>query len=197
MQKTSTASPGQTADNFVDLTTHDLPAVVAHLQALDDRDFHLRFGGVARQPDVVLKIASRLFQMAHVFGLWDAAHVKLLVLGSYGQDPMAKAPGSFDVSLSALRECRGGMGKRVAAWLQPRMVAQGAQQIELMFHASNRAVVKLATGMGLTIQCEGAECTAHLDLKPTADAIHDWLDRLDQLLEAVRNDSEPGAGAKL
>ena len=197
MQKTSTPSAVQTADTFVDLTTHDLPAVVAHLQALDDGDFRLRFGGVPRQPDVVQKIANRLFEMAHMFGLWDAAHGRLLVVGSYGQDLRALVPGSFDVSLSALRECRGGMGKRVAAWLQPRLVAQGAQQIELTFHSSNTAVVKLAAGMGLTIQREGGECIAHVALKPTADAIHDWLDRLDQLLEAIRNESEPGTSAKL
>lgn len=185
-----------TADTFVDLTADDQPAVVAHLQSLDERDFHLRFG-TSRQPESVKKIANALFQRAHVFGLWDAGHTCLLVLGSYGREPGASVPGTFEVSMSALRESRGGMGRRAAEWLQPRLVAQGAQQVELLFHASNTAVVRLAASMGMKIQFSGGEGVARLDLRPAADAIRDWLDRLDQLLEAVRNEPGGGTTAKL
>lgn len=197
MPQTSDHTPVQTADAFVELGAGDLAAIVAHLQSLDEHDFHLRFGSGLRTPEVLQRTAQGLLQRASVFGLWDAGHTRLLVLGSHGRSTSASAPDSVELGLSALPEIRGGVSQRVAAWLLPRLVAAKYKQVELMFYASNQPVARLAAGMGMKVSCSQGECVAHFDLKPTADAIHDWLDRLEQLLEAVRNAPPAGAGAKL
>ncbi len=188
----TTAHP---TDTFVDLTPADLAAIVAHIQHLDDMDFRLRFGSRARDTASTQMLARDLFKVAHVFGLWDAERQRLLVLGCYGKS--ATAPDNVEMGLSALPEARGGASQRVANWLQTRFVAQGFKRIEIVFYASNQPVAQLASRMGMDVKCKQGECSAWLDLRPTADAIRDWLDRLDQLLEAVRNAPPTGATAKL
>jgi hypothetical protein len=194
-QQNTTHAAAQAPDTFVDLTPADLAAIVAHLQHLDDTDFRLRFGSRARDTASNQMLVGALFKAAHVFGLWDAERQRLLVLGCYAKS--ATTPDSVEIGLSALPEARGGASQRVANWLQARFVAQGFKRIEIVFYASNQPVAELASRMGMDVRCRQGECVAWLDLKPTADAIRDWLDRLDHLLEAVRNAPPAGATAKL
>lgn len=196
-QKTPAATtPVQTADTFVELGAGDRAAIVAHIESLTEADYELRFGR-RRSPEGIQSTASGLIQKASLFGLWDAGHTRLLVLGSYARVTSATTPDTVELSLSALPEIRGGVGQRVANWLQSRFVAQGFKRVELSFYASNQPVVQLASQMGMKVTYSMGHGVAHLDLKPTADAIHDWLDRLDQLLEAVRNAPASGPTAKL
>ncbi|RJP69506.1 MAG: hypothetical protein C4535_06870 [Comamonadaceae bacterium] len=197
MPQTSDHTPVQPDGAFVELGAGDLTAIVAHLQSLDERDFHLRFGSGLRTPDALQRTAQGLLQRASVFGLWDAGHTRLLVLGSHGRSTSASAPDSVELGLSALPEVRGGVSQRVATWLLPRFVAAKYKQVEVLFYAANQPVARLAASMGMKVSCSQGECVAHLDLKPTADAIRDWLDRLEQLLAAVRNEPPASAGAKL
>lgn len=194
-QQNPSRTVAHAADTFVDLTPADHAAIVSHIQHLDDTDFRLRFGSRARDATSTQMLANDLFKVAHVFGLWDAEHQRLLVLGCYGK--AATTPDSVEIGLSALTEARGGASQRVANWLQTRFVAQGFKRIEIVFHVSNQPVAQLASRMGMDVKCKQGECMAWLDLKPTADAIRDWLDRLDHLLEAVRNAPPAGTTAKL
>ena len=92
---------------------------------------------------------------------------------------------------------RGGMSQRMANWLYPRLVAQGHKRIEWNFYADNAVVTAIAKKRGMKVDCRQGECVAYFDLQPTADAIREWLDGLEQLLEAVRNESHTSPGAKL
>lgn len=194
-QKTTARTAAPARDTFVDLTPTDHAAIMVHIQHLDDMDFRLRFGGRARDAASNQMLVSALFKAAHVFGLWDAEHRRLLVLGCYARS--ASTPDSVEIGLSALPEARGGASQRVANWLQTRFVAQGFKRIEIVFYASNQPAAELASRMGMDVRCKQGECVALLDLKPTADAIRDWLDRLAHLLEAVRSAPPAGTTARL
>ena len=184
---------------FVDLTMKDLAAVAVHIQSLDEADRKLRFvsGVDARSMESAQRIARAMLQSPNVttFGLWDAARERLLVVGCYG--PVPRKPGTVETGASALREVRGGMSQHISSWLHPRLVAEGYKRIEWMFYEQNERVAAIAKKRGLSVTCYQGECLACIDLQPTADAIRDWLDSLDQLLEAVRNESHAGAGARL
>ncbi|MDP1781569.1 MAG: hypothetical protein Q8K14_15805 [Hydrogenophaga sp.] len=195
MPQTTAQSAAQNATTFVDLTPDDVPAIVVHLQALDEADQVLRFGTPVKDAEHAERIARRLLQINSVFGLWDAAHVRLLMLGSYGKATLASD--AIETASSALPEARGGMSQRMANWLYPRLVAQGHKRIEWNFYADNAVVRAIAKKRGMKVDCRQGECVAYFDLQPTADAIRDWLDSLDQLLEAVRNASHAGPGARL
>lgn len=199
MPQITTAQAPASNTTFVDLTMDDLAAVAVHIQSLDEADRKLRFGfGVdARSTEAAQRIARAMLQSSNVttFGMWDAAHTRLLVVGSYG--PVPKKPGTVETAASALREVRGGMSQRISDWLHPRLVAEGCKRIEWMFYMQNERVAAIAKKRGLDVTCYQGECQACLDLQPATNAIKDWLDRLDQLLEAVRNEPPAGAGAKL
>lgn len=195
MPQTTAQSAAQNATTFVDLTPDDVPAIVVHLRALDEADQTLRFGTPVKDAEHAEKIARRLLQINSVFGLWDTAHERLLMLGSYGKATLASD--AVETASSALPEARGGMSQRMANWLYPRLVAQGHKRIEWNFYADNAVVRAIAKKRGMKVDCRQGECVAYFDLQPTADAIRDWLDSLDQLLEAVRNASHAGPVARL
>jgi hypothetical protein len=199
MPQITTGPAPATINTFVDLTINDLDAVAVHIQNLDPADRQLRFGsGVDSHSMESARLKARaMLQSPNVttFGLWDAAHERLLVVGCYG--PVPQKPGTVETGASALREVRGGMSQRISEWLHPRLVAEGFKRIEWMFYQQNARVAAIAKKWGLSVSCYQGECHACIDLQPTANAIKDWLDRLDQLLEAVRNDPPDGAGAKL
>ncbi len=190
---TSSAAPGTTT--FVDLTLADIPAMIGHILALGEADQKLRFGVPVNDAEHAETMARRLLQMNAVFGLWDASHERLLMLGSYGKATLASD--AVETAASALPEARGGMSQRMANWLYPRLVAQGHKRIEWNFYADNAVVTAIAKKRGMKVDCRQGECVAYFDLQPTADAIHTWLDSLEQLLEAVRDASTAGPGAKL
>ena len=199
MPQITTGQAPTPINTFVDLTINDLAAVAVHIQSLDEADRKLRFGfGIdAQSTEAAQRVARAMLQSPSVktFGLWDASHERLLVVGCYGQVP--NKPGTVETGVSALREVRGGMSQRISDWLHPRLVAEGCKRIEWMFYEQNERVAAIAKKQGLDVTCYQGECQACIDLQPMANAIKDWLDRLDQLLEAVRNEPPAGAGAKL
>jgi hypothetical protein len=195
LHQTNTPTAVHGATIFTDLTPDDVPAIVVHIRALGEADQKLRFGSPVKDTEHAEKIARRLLQMNTVFGLWDAAHDRLLMLGSYGRATLASD--AVETASSALPEVRGGMNQRMADWLYPRLVALGHKRIEWNFYADNAVVRAIAKKRGMKVDCRQGECVAYFDLQPTADAIRDWLDSLDQLLEAVRNASHAGPGARL
>lgn len=199
MPQITTGQAPTSINTFVDLTINDLDAVAVHIQSLDPADRQLRFGsGVdSRSMESAKRKAQAMLQSPNLttFGLWDAAHERLLVVGCYG--PVPQKPGTVETGTSALPEVRGGMSQRISDWLDPRLVAEGYKRIEWMFYEQNERVAAIAKKWGLKVTCYQGECHACIDLQPTANAIKDWLDRLDQLLAAVRNEPPAGAGAKL
>lgn len=195
MPQTTAQAAAQSAATFVDLTPDDVPAIVVHIRTLGEADQRLRFGTPVKDAEHAEKIARRLLQMNTVFGLWDASHQRLLMLGSYGKATLAND--AVETASSALPEARGGMSQRMANWLYPRLVAQGHKRIEWNFYADNAVVTAIAKKRGMKVDCRQGECVAYFDLQPTADAIREWLDGLEQLLEAVRNESHTSPGAKL
>ena len=195
MPQITTGQASAPVTTFVDLTLDDLAAVVVHIQSLDEADQRLRFGHPVKDAEHAEKIARRLLQMTTVFGLWDAAHERLLVLGSYGKATLASD--AIEAAASALPEARGGMSQRMANWLYPRVVAQGHKRIEWNFYADNALVMAIAKKQGMKVDCRQGECVACFDLQPTANAIGHWLESLDQLLEAVRDASHASPGARL
>lgn len=195
MPQTNVPSADPGAATFVELSPDDVPAIAVHIRALGEADQRLRFGNPVKDTGQAEKIARRLLQINTVFGLWDASRERLLMLGSYGKATLAND--AVETASSALPEARGGMSQRMANWLYPRLVAQGHRRIEWNFYADNAVVSAIARKRGMNVNCRDGECVAYFDLQPTADAIRDWLDNLGQLLEAVRNESEPGARARL
>lgn len=195
MPQTTDPSATQSATTFAELTSADVPAIVVHFLALGEADQRLRFGTPVKGAAHAEEIARRLLEKNTVFGLWDAAHVRLLMVGSYGKATLASD--AVETASSALPEARGGMSQRMANWLYPRLVAQGHKRIEWNFYADNAVVTAIAKKRGMKVDCRQGECVAYFDLQPTADAIRTWLDSLDQLLEAVRNASAASPGAKL
>lgn len=156
------------------------PRILVHLQALDERDRHLRFGYSASDAHIARYVDQLDFVRDEVFGVFNRRLELVAVahLAYLGRDRDSPTAAEFGVSVA--RRLRGrGIGARL--FDRACLHARNRCIDTLLVHAltENRAMLKIARNAGAMLECDGVDATARLKLPPD-----DLASQLSELVQA-------------
>ncbi|MFC5500245.1 GNAT family N-acetyltransferase [Caenimonas terrae] len=140
--------------------------IAAHLLALDADDRYLRFGYLATDEQIERYVAGLDFDRDDIFGVYNRK-LELIAMAhlAFSSDAQHSSCGEFGVSV--LKKARGrGYGSRL---FERAVIHARNEGVDLMFiHAltENRAMLKIATNAGATLERAGSETDAYLRLPP-------------------------------
>lgn len=140
--------------------------ITQHLLKLEPADRYLRFGYAAND-EQIRRYAEQLdFERDEIFGIYNR-RLELVAMAhlAFSDDPSHQACAEFGVSV--LRKARGrGLGARL--FERAAMHARNAGVKMVFIHAltENTAMLKIARNAGATVQRDGSESEAYLELPP-------------------------------
>lgn len=162
----SGSRPGPVLVPIRTLTARHKQRIYRHLTALEPHDRYLRFGFSANDAQIQRYVDSLNFERDEVFGIYNR-RLELIAMAhlAFTVEPDLAACAEFGVSV--LKAAR---GRGYGAHLFDRavMCARNAGVSRLFIHAlsENDAMLKIATNAGATVERDGAESEAHLNLAP-------------------------------
>ncbi len=140
--------------------------VLRHLTALEPHDRYLRFGFPANDVQIQSYVDSLNFERDEIFGIYNR-RLELLAMAhlAFTVEPGLTTCAEFGVSV--LKAARG-RGYGAHLFERAVMSARNAGVSRLFIHAlsENTAMLKIATNAGATVERDGAESEAHLNLEP-------------------------------
>lgn len=142
-----------------------------HLLELDARDRYLRFGYAAGDAAIERYVAALDFSKDQVFGIFNR-HLKLIAIShvAYAEDagePLA------EFAVSVARHARGrGFGRRLFAHAVMHARNRGVHRMLIHALSENVAMLRIAQQAGATVQREGGESEAWLQLPPDSLGSH-------------------------
>lgn len=153
-----------------------------HLLELDARDRYLRFGYAASDAAIEQYVAALDFSKDQLFGIFNR-HLKLIAIShvAYAVDqgePFAE----FAVSVAAHARGRG-YGRRLFAHAVLHARNRGVHRMLIHALSENVAMLRIATKAGATVQRDGGESDAWLQLPPHSLGSHVGAMVSDQVAE--------------
>jgi len=151
------------------------PRIAAHLLALDERSRYLRFGYAASDAQIARYVDTIDFEHDEVFGIFNR-RLELIAMAHLAHRGPDAAPGRTTMSefgVSVLPKARRrGFGSRLFehAMLHARNRGVGAIFIHAL--SENTAMLKIARRAGATVERDGSETEAWLQLPPDTIASH-------------------------
>jgi GNAT superfamily N-acetyltransferase len=146
--------------------TRHLPAIEAHLLALDPQDRYLRFGYSATDEHIQKYVGQLNFERDELFGIFNR-QLELIAMAhlAFSLDPQFKSCAEFGVSVAKSARARGYGGQ---LFDRAAMHARNEGVSQLFIHAlsENTTMLKIARNAGAVIQRDGSESEAHLRLPP-------------------------------
>ncbi len=152
-----------------------------HLLALDAGDRYMRFGYAASDEQVERYVAQIDFDRDEVFGIYNR-RLELIAVAhlAYAPATTASAGRSAEFGVSVLKFARGrGYGAQLFARAVMQARNAGVQQLMIQTLSENTAMLRIARRAGATVQREGSESEAYLQLPPPGIG-----SRVTQLLQA-------------
>ena len=155
------------------------PRIVDHLLALDERSRYLRFGYAAGDAQIARYVDTIDFEHDEVFGIFNR-RLELIAtahLAHRGPDAARGRTTMSEFGVSVLPKARRrGFGRRLFehAMLHARNRGVGAIFIHAL--SENTAMLKIARQAGATVERDGSESEAWLQLPP--DTIGSHLDEM-------------------
>ncbi len=147
------------------------PRILQHLLALDAGDRHLRFGYAAQDAQVRRYVDSLDFERDEIFGIYNRK-LELIAVAhlAYPPDPSFESCAEFGVSV--LPSARGrGYGARLFDRAAMHAANDGIRMLFIHALSENDAMLKIARNAGATVQRDGTESEAYLQLpQPTLDS---------------------------
>ncbi len=126
----------------------DLPAVEAHLLALDPGGRASRFHALLGDDAVRAYVARIDFRRMILVGAFEEESGRLIGLAEAHLDA-PEAPLRTEASVSVLASHRGaGLGRLLAGVALDAAASRGARRAEFHYQADNRAVARLVRGLG-------------------------------------------------
>ncbi len=153
--------------------------ILAHLQALDEADRHLRFGYAASDSHIGRYVDQLDFERDEVYGVFNRRLelVAMAHLAYLGQD--TRHPTSAEFGVSVQPKLRGrGIGARLFERAALHARNQGIDTIIIHALSENRPMLHIVREAGALIETQGSESTARLKLPPD-----DVGSRLQEILE--------------
>ncbi len=157
------------------------PRIAAHLLALDERSRYLRFGYAASDAQIARYVDNIDFEHDEVFGIFNR-RLELIAMAHLAHRGPEVARGrtamsEFGVSVLA-KARRRGFGGRLFEHAMLHVRNRGVGAIFIHALSENTAMLKIARRAGATVERDGSETEAWLQLPPDTIASH-----LDQLFD--------------
>lgn len=147
------AAPSRPSQELVvrRLGAADLPAIEAHLLALDMGDRHSRFHALLGDDAIRAYIGRIDFGRMILAGAFDDDSGRLVGLAEAHLD-RASSPLRAETSVSVLASHRGqGIGRLLTAIVLDDAAARGSRRADFYYQAGNRAIARLARDLGRPI----------------------------------------------
>ena len=143
-----------------------LPAIEAHLLALDPQDRYLRFGYSANDEHILKYVGQLNFQRDELFGIFNRK-LELIAMAhlAFSVDPSFKSCAEFGVSVAKGARARG-YGSQLFNRAVMHARNEGVNQLFIHALSENTAMLKIARKAGARIERDGSESEAHLVLPP-------------------------------
>lgn len=148
-----------------------------HLLSLDQHDRYLRFGYGANDEQILRYVAKLNFDRDELFGIYNRK-LELIAVAhlAFSIDPQCNSCAEFGVSV--LKSVRGrGYGGRLFERAVMHARNEGVHLLFIHALTENTAMLKIARHAGATIERDGSESEAHLQLPPA-----DFDSRVTELL---------------
>lgn len=148
------------------LGSQHVPAIEAHLLALDAHDRYLRFGYAATDEHIRRYVQQLPVERDGLFGIFNR-QLELIAMAhlAFSLDPQFKSCAEFGVSV--VKPARGrGYGAQLFERAAMHARNEGVSQLFIHALSENTAMLKIARNAGATIQRDGSESEAHLQLPP-------------------------------
>jgi RimJ/RimL family protein N-acetyltransferase len=136
-----------------------------HLMALDERDRYLRFGHPITDEQIARYVESLDFARDDLFGIFNR-RLRLIAVSHLARLPeVERRPSIAELGVSVLPEYR---GRRFGGRLFDRAVLharnQGCERLFIHALSENTAMLKIAAKAGATVQRDGPDSEAWLQL---------------------------------
>ena len=149
--------------------------IVAHLNALDERSRYLRFGYPEQDAHIGRYVDTIDFDQDEVFGIFNR-RLELIALAHLAHrdaDPSRGRAAASEFGVSVLPKARRrGFGRRLFDHAMLHARNRGVQTIFIHALSENTAMLKLARDAGATVERDGSESEAWLQLPPDSFASH-------------------------
>jgi RimJ/RimL family protein N-acetyltransferase len=153
-----------------------------HLLALEAGDRYMRFGYAASDEQIERYVAQLDFDRDEIFGIYNR-RLELIAVAHLAYAPaMPSSAGArgAEFGVSVLKLARGrGYGAKLFARAVIQARNAGVQQLMIQTLSENTAMLRIARRAGATVQREGSESEAYLQLPPPGIG-----SRITQLLQA-------------
>jgi GNAT superfamily N-acetyltransferase len=151
------------------LSARDREAIVAHLSALSPEDRYLRFGYGAQDQQIVDYVGSIDFEHDEVFGIFNR-QLQLIAMAhlAYARPPVqASRPLTVEFGVSVLSAVRGcGYGARLFDLAIIHARNRGTDKLFIQALTENKTMLSIACKAGATVEHDGSESQAWLQLPP-------------------------------
>ena len=149
--------------------------IAAHLLALDERSRYLRFGYAATDAQIARYVDTLDFEHDEVFGIFNR-RLELIAMAHLAHRPadadrQRLAMSEFGVSVLP-KARRRGFGARLFEHAMLHARNRGVQTIFIHALSENTAMLKIARHAGATVERDGSESEAWLQLPPDSFASH-------------------------
>lgn len=177
-----------------------------HLLALDAGDRHLRFGQAVNDDQIARYVDGIDFGRDEVFGVFNR-RLELIAMAHLAYEPpqqLAMRPAMVEFGVSVRAGVRGrGYGARLFEHAVMHARNRGVDTLFIHALSENMAMLKIARRAGATVERDGSESQAWLELPPDtlASQVEELVDtqaaelnyhfkqqarRLDDMIDAVR-----------
>jgi RimJ/RimL family protein N-acetyltransferase len=151
------------------LSACDREAIVAHLSALSPADRYLRFGYGTQDRQIVGYVDSIDFEHDEVFGIFNR-QLQLIAMAhlAYARSSaQAPRPLTVEFGVSVLAEVRGrGYGARLFDLAIIHARNRGTDKLFIQALTENKTMLSIARKAGATVEHDGSESQAWLQLPP-------------------------------
>jgi GNAT superfamily N-acetyltransferase len=149
--------------------------IASHLMELSESDRYLRFGYIATDAQVSKYVDMLDFDRDEVFGIFNR-RLELIALAHLAHPTEPDTTPRADMSefgVSVLPKARGrGFGKRLFEHAMLHARNRGVRQLFIHALSENTVMLKIARDAGATVQRDGSESEAWLELPDDTIASH-------------------------
>jgi RimJ/RimL family protein N-acetyltransferase len=159
--------------------------IAHHLLALEPHDRYLRFGFSANDEQIQRYVDHLNFERDEIFGIYNRRlHMIAMAHLAFSADADLNACAEFGVSVS--KSARGrGYGGRLFDRAVMHARNEGVSRMFIHALSENTAMLKIARNAGATVERDGGESEAHLQLPPATldsqltELLHEQLAQAD------------------
>ena len=161
------------------LTPRHRPRILAHLQALSERDRYLRFGFPATDAQIARYVDGLDFRHDEVFGAFNRRLALVALAHLAFPRPGQPTTVGAEFGGSVADHLRGrGYGARLFALAVLHARNRGVDTLYIHALSENTAMLRIARAAGARVERAGAESDAYLRLPPDtlASQVEQWVD---------------------